>query len=170
MRRWSDALVELFAGDARGVTAVCGPMTGGGFLAHLVAARLGVSAYYTERDASAPDSVTYRLPASLRDELAGQRTLLVDDVVNAGSAVRKTLDELDAAGAEPVALGALLTLGPAATDLAAERGLAFRSLATATSRLWAAADCPLCASGAPLDTSSGHPGGSGRGRRCGHRR
>ncbi len=154
--RWSDALARLLATDGLGATAVCGPMTGGAFVAQFIAARLGVSAYYTERDASAAEAVRYRLPSSLRDDLAGRRTVVVDDVVNAGSAVRKTLDALYAAGAQPVALGALLSLGPAAADLAAERGLAFRSLATASSSLWTAADCPLCATGIPL-TTPGRP-------------
>jgi orotate phosphoribosyltransferase len=153
--RWSDSLTARLVADDLGVTAVCGPMIGGAFLAQFVAARLGVGAYYTERDASTAPAVGYRLPGSLRAELAGQRTVVVDDVVNAASAVRKTLAELAAAGARPVALAALLTLGPAAADLAAERGLVFRVLATAASNLWTQDECPLCASGTPLAPPDG---------------
>ena len=155
LMRWSDALAARLGADGLGATAVCGPMTGGAFLAQFVAARLGVGAYYTERDTSAAPVVGYRLPSSLRTELAGQRTVVVDDVVNAASAVRKTLAELAATRAQPVALAALLTLGPAAADLAAERGLVFHALGTASSNLWAPDQCPLCASGVPLTTPAG---------------
>jgi orotate phosphoribosyltransferase len=124
---------------------VCGPLTGGGFLAQLVAAELGARCCWAERLAGG----TYRIPASLRAGLAGARTAVVDDVINAGSAVRATLAELDGCGAVPVAVGALLLLGPPAP--AAERGLPLHRLDTQAAGLWEPADCPRCAAGEPLE-------------------
>ena len=46
----------------------------------------------------------YRVPGSLRGALRGQRVALVDDVMDAGSAVRATRWRLGGRGAEPVAI------------------------------------------------------------------
>jgi orotate phosphoribosyltransferase len=153
-------LDELFARPARlarfaaelgrrlaehGTEAVCGPLTGGAFLAELVAVGRDLEFSWTERHAGG-----YRLPDALRDGLRGKAVAIVDDVVNAGSATRATLDELRACGARPVALGALLTLGDPAERLAAEEGIALETLATLPNRLWEPSDCPMCTAGEPL--------------------
>jgi len=90
---------------------------------------------------------------SLRPKLLGQRIAVVDDVINAGSAVRATLADLDACGAVPVALGALLVLGSAAATFAAGRSLPLVSLATMPNALWAPEECPLCAQGAAFSAT-----------------
>jgi hypothetical protein len=51
------------------------------------------------------------VPASHREGLRGKRVALVDDVINAASAVRSAWADLEDAGAQPVALGALMVLG-----------------------------------------------------------
>jgi orotate phosphoribosyltransferase len=75
---------------------------------------------------------------------------VIDDVINAGSALRGRLVDLEACGAVPVAVGALAILGHSAYALAAERGLALESLASFPNRIWEPASCPLCAQGVPL--------------------
>ena len=58
--------------------------------------------------------VSYRLPGAQRDLVAGKRVVIVNDVIGAGSAVLGTLKDLYECGADPVAIGALATRGPAA--------------------------------------------------------
>jgi orotate phosphoribosyltransferase len=130
----------------RGTEVVCGPLTGGAFLAELVAVNRDLEFGWTERHAGG-----YRIPEALRDGLRGKAVAIVDDVVNAGSATRATLAELRACGARTVAIGALLTLGDPAETLAAEEGIALERLATLPNTLWAPPDCPMCAAGEPLE-------------------
>jgi orotate phosphoribosyltransferase len=137
------------------VESVCGPMVGGAFLAQMLAEDLGAEFCFAEQVAreskDVPYPVTYRIPAGLRATVRGKRVAIVDDVINAGSAVRGALAELRVCGAEPVAIGALLTLGSAPAKLAERERLALESLAAMKSDLWEPAACPLCAAGVPLE-------------------
>jgi orotate phosphoribosyltransferase len=154
---WSNAInpaIERLAARIRphAVDVVCGPLVGGALLAQLVAARLGVAFCYTERISAGTGlySATYLLPAALRSRLPGRRVAVVDDVVNAGSAVRATLADLTAAGAEVVALGALLALGSTPAAIAAGAGLPFEVLVARSNEIWEPDRCPRCAEGEPL--------------------
>lgn len=139
---------ELAAALAsHGAAAVCGPLTGGAFLAQMVADVLGVEFCFTER--AAPFS--YRLPPGLRDAVRGKAVAVVDDAINAGSAVRGTVAELEGCGATVAAVGALLVLGPVAPAYFAERNVPLERLADLPGDLWEPAACPLCAAGMPLD-------------------
>ena len=128
-------------------------MIGGALLAQVIACKLAAEFYYTERSQPGPalqSPVEYRLPNAVRAGVRGKRVAVVDDVINAGSAVRGTLADLQACGARLAALGALLVLGSSASDLAAVAGIPLESIATLSSGLWTPAECPLCASGVPL--------------------
>jgi orotate phosphoribosyltransferase len=87
----------------------------------------------------------------LRAELRGRRVAVVNDVINAGSAVRGAHDDLLACGARPVVLGALMVLGASAGELAAARGVALEMLAARDHEVWSPGACPLCRAGAPLE-------------------
>jgi orotate phosphoribosyltransferase len=137
------------------VEAIVGPLAGGAFLAQTIAATLGTEFAYTEPRLFASDDrlfpVAYRLPATVAPLLRGTRVAIVDDVVNAGSAVRGTFSALVDAGAKPVVVGALLTLGDAARSFLVETGLKVEAQARLDNRLWEPVNCPLCARGVPLD-------------------
>jgi orotate phosphoribosyltransferase len=137
-----------------GVEVVCGPLVEGAFVGLAVAPALGVPFAYSERvpdpEARGLFPVGYRIPDALRSHVRGKRVAVVNDVINAGSAVRGTLDDLDACGAVPVAVGTLAVLGRSAYALAADRGLALEALASFPNRVWQPAACPLCARGMPL--------------------
>lgn len=148
-----DALAALI--HPHDVSAVCGPLLGGAFLAQAVAARLGVRFYYCEKagdDASsALFAVTYRLPAGLREHASKERFAVVDDVISAGSSVRAVVAELDAAGATTAVVGSLLILGTKATDYFASMNVPVVALERRAFQTWLAAECPLCRSGVPLE-------------------
>ena len=136
------------------VDAVCGPLVEGAFVALMVALQLDVQFTYAERFVRpAADGLFpagYRVPASLREGLRGKRVALVDDVINAGSAIRGTFADLEECGATVVAISSLLVLGSAAAKFAASKNVPLHHLATLPNNLWTASECPLCESGIPL--------------------
>jgi orotate phosphoribosyltransferase len=153
LRRFAAALALRLGSLA--IEAVCGPLVGGAFVAQAVAAELDVEFYYTERVAATGGgglySASYRLPDTLRPRIGGKKVAIVDDAVNAGSAVRATCLELRASGARPAAVGALLVLGSPAAQLADGWDVPLARIAHLPSERWGPEACPLCASGMPLD-------------------
>jgi orotate phosphoribosyltransferase len=131
-------LAELLAPHS--VDVVCGPLLGGAFVAQSLGLRLDVDCLHATRLAA-----SYRLPAALAGRVAGRRVAVVDDVVNAGSAVGATLAAVRGCGGEPVAVGALLLLG---SDVVG--GLPVLAVERRPSPLWSPSDCPLCTDGVPL--------------------
>lgn len=129
---------------------VCGPLDGGAFLAQLVASELDVDFGYAQRN-PADRGVEYRIPEALREGLLGKRVAVVDDVINAGSAVRKTLLDLLDCGAQPIALGALLVLGVPARQLATDWAIPLERLESLSNQVWEAGHCPQCAAGQALE-------------------
>ena len=145
------------------VDAVCGPLVEGAFVALMVASDLDVEFYYTERftpqaDESLLFPVEYRVPPVLRGRLQGKRVAIVNDVISAGSAVRGTLADLEACGAETVAVAALAVLGSSAAEFAALNNLALETLASFPFSMWTPAECPLCRAGVGLQNK---PAGNG---------
>lgn len=139
------------------IEAVCGPLVGGAFLAQALASTLGIEFYYAQRFAPAvPDAdtlypVQYRIPGGVGGMVRGKTVAVVDDAISAGSAVRGTLATLEANGARPVAMCALLVLGAQAERFCRQHGLALEYVAQLPYEVWTPAECPLCASGVPLE-------------------
>lgn len=129
--------------------AVCGPLAGGAFLAQMIAEELGAAFLPAYPGTSGPPG--YQLPAATRDRIGGWRVAVVDDAVNAGTAVQASCHEIRAAGAVPVAVAALLALGPAADVVTGTLGLPFHFVTALPSQVWPAGDCPLCDDGTPLE-------------------
>jgi orotate phosphoribosyltransferase len=140
------------------VDAVCGPLVEGAFVALMVSLELNCDFVYAERFANATRDglypVEYRLPAVLQPGVQGKRVAIVNDVINAGSAVRGTFYDLQAHGAVIVAIGALLVLGDAIAAFATENRIALELLKQMPNNLWPPAECPLCAEGEPLEIVS----------------
>ena len=141
--------VEWLAGRLRQHSpgAVCGPLEGGAFLAYAVADLLEVAFLAGYR--SPGQATGYHLP-SVPGGIGGWRVAVVDDAVNAGTAVAACLRELQAQGAVPVAVTALLALGEANAMVPARLGVPFYPAGTMPSRAWPAPECPLCADGVPV--------------------
>jgi orotate phosphoribosyltransferase len=146
------------------VDAVCGPLSGGAFVAEMVAETLDREFYFTEpsigadRDILFP--VKYRVPQPLRQWIAGKRVAIVNDVINAGSAVRGTYEDLQKCGAKVVVVATLAILGDTAFPYFKHRNVPVKWLAQLPNDLWPPAECPFCNAGKPLDsTSVNAPGG-----------
>jgi orotate phosphoribosyltransferase len=152
IRRLADVLSGVLSKYE--IDAVCGPLVEGAFVALMVASRLEIPFIYSERhlDATAEGlfPVRYVVPGELRSRVRGRRIAIVNDVINAGSAVRGTLVDLKACRAEPVVIGSLAVLGDKAGRFAAETGVALETLATIPNEIWPPSECPLCAGQVPL--------------------
>src|SRR5438309_8998596 len=107
------------------VEVVCGPLVEGAFVALLVSIELGCDFVYAERFADVASEglypVQYHLPKALEPAVKGRRIAIVNDFVNAGSAVRGTFLDLQELDAKIVAIGALVVLGDAISEFAAEQ-------------------------------------------------
>src|SRR5215470_8774636 len=156
--RWLAARLGMHSVDA-----VCGPLEGGAFLAYAVADLLGVAflAGYRSPAARPGEASGYRLPR-VPGGMAGWRVAVVDDAVNAGTAVTACLEEVDGRGAIPAAAGALLALGRERTTITAGHGdVPFYAAGTIPGRTWPAGQCPLCADGIPITDPMDHESNSG---------
>ena len=147
------------------IEVVCGPLVEGAFVGLLVGLELGVDFSYSERfvrgtkDGFFP--AAYRLPQALRGHVRRKRVAIINDVINAGSAVRGTFEDLENCGATVVAIGTLLVLGTAAQEFASSRSVVLESLAALPNALWSPIACPLCAAGVPLEDVAGFQGSVG---------
>ena len=152
-----DALATLIR--PHDVSAICGPLLGGAFLAQAVAFRLGVRFYYCEKRASDSSSsalfaARYQLPAGLREHASAERFAVVDDVISAGSSVRAVVTELNAAGATTIVVGSLALLGSKAADHFASVGLPVVTLTKREFTTWLPDECPLCRGGVTFDQTA----------------
>src|SRR6185437_13300314 len=84
------ALAERFRSDSIGV--VVGPTTGGILVAYEVARQLGVRGIFVEND---PDRSGHRVLRRGFQIQPGERTLIVDDVLTAGTSIREVLESLE---------------------------------------------------------------------------
>ena len=134
--------------------AVCAPLIEGAFVGLFVAMDLNVDFTYSERFARPSHDglfpAGYRIPATLRDKVQGRRIAIVNDVINAGSAVRGTFEDLESCGANVVGISALLVLGTAILEYSSSKGVPLISMAQVPNHLWAPSECPLCTTGVPL--------------------
>src|SRR5258706_2507404 len=77
------------------VTAICGPLLGGAFLAQALAETMRTRVYYTEPArgyaTSSLFTAAYRLPTEQRRRIRGERVAVVDDLISVGSSTRATI-------------------------------------------------------------------------------
>ncbi len=91
-----------FRGD--GIECVVGPVTGGIILAFEVARQMGIRAVYAERAEDGRD-FAFRRGFELK---AGERCLIVEDIVTTGGSAQKVVDLVRANGGEAVGVGLLV--------------------------------------------------------------
>lgn len=135
--------------DAHQIDAVCGPLEGGAFLALALADVLD-TAFVPAGRAPGPGPSGYRLPPGMERQMTGWKVAVVDDAINAGTAVTACFGLLRQSGAIPVAAGTLLALGQGAATIEATMSVPCYAAATIPSQVWPAADCPLCVTRIPL--------------------
>ena len=140
------AMAEKFK-DAE-IETVVGPVTGGILLAHETGKSLGTRAIFTER---VDGKMTFRRGFSLR---AGERVLIVEDIVTTGGSIKEVIEVVKAAGAVPVAVSMLVDRSGGKADFGDVPSTALLTMDVET---YAPETCPLCAKGVPM-TKRGRTG------------
>lgn len=145
------ATTELGGMIARHFTAlrpevVAGPTLGGVILAYEVARQLGAKAIYLERGEAG--GRVLRRGFAIGEN---RRVLLVDDVVTTGGSLAESTDCIRQAGGTVIGIGVLADRTAGRTSL----GVPFFACATLDFASYAPQQCPLCASGVPLEAPRG---------------
>jgi len=122
------------------VQAVLSPALGGIVIGQEVARALGVRAIFAERQ---DGTLTLRRGFSLS---AGEKVLVVEDVLTTGGSTRETIEVAQAAGAHVVAAGAIVDRSGGTHGL----DVPFHALVSLTLRTYPPESCPLCANGVPV--------------------
>ena len=130
------------------IETVVGPVTGGILLAHETGKSLGTRAIFTER---VDGKMTFRRGFSLR---AGERVLIVEDIVTTGGSIKEVIEVVKAAGAVPVAVSMLVDRSGGKADFGDVPSTALLTMDVET---YAPETCPLCAKGVPM-TKRGRTG------------
>jgi len=137
---------------------VLGPALGAVVWAQEVARALGTPASFSER---VDGVMTLRRGFELA---AGQRVLVVEDVLTTGGSVREVLACIAATQARPVGVAAIVNRSGSENPFRSE-GLPFTALAHLEARSWVPEDCPLCAAGSPAVKPGSRPGAPTRAAR-----
>ena len=121
---------------------VAGPTTGGIILAHEVARQMDLRAVYAER-AETGRGREFRRGFELG---AGERVLVVDDIMTTGGSVQETIAAVLGTGAEVVGAAVLVDRSGGAATL----DVPLHALWRVDIPTYASADCPQCADGVPV--------------------
>ena len=124
------------------VETVAGPTTGGIILAHEVARQLGTRAVYAERGDDGTGRV-FRRGFTLR---AGERILVVDDILSTGGSVHETIAAVRSSDATVAGVAVLADRSGGASF----EGLPYLALWQVPMPAFAPPECPLCAAGMPV--------------------
>ena len=133
------ALGRALAAPWRGrVDVVVGPAMGGVVIGHETAGALGVRMVFTER---VDGAMALRRSFAVA---AGERALVVENVVTTGGSALEVADLLKAAGVRVAGLATIVDRLPEGATLLLE----LHALARVTAASWEPANCPGCRSGA----------------------
>lgn len=127
----------------RDVAVVIGPTTGGGLLAQEVGRQLGVRCMIAEPVASGGREL--RRGFTLQ---AGERVLVVDDVLTTGLSLRETLAALRPY--QPEILGIEVLIDRSNGQAGKQFDAPLQALFSVEARSYDPADCPLCRAGQPV--------------------
>lgn len=131
-------LARRYAGSD--IDIVLGPAVGGIIIAYEVARQLGCKAIFAERE---DGRLCLRRGFSIR---AGERVLVVEDVVTTGGSVKEVIELVRAAAGELVGIGLLVDRSGGKVSFGV-RTEALLSLSIPTYR---PDECPLCLTGVPI--------------------
>lgn len=141
-----------------GIETVAGPTVGGVIMAQWTAHHLGVllnqeiMAVYAEEEQT--DAGKRRIFRRGYDAfVSGRLVLVVEDILTTGGSARTVVDAVERAGGIVVGVAALCNRGGITAEVLGAPDL--YSLAKVPLESWAAADCPLCAAGVPVNTRLG---------------
>lgn len=126
--------------ESQTVDVVAGPTTGGIILAFEVARQLGVRSIFAEKEGEAR---VFRRDFEFN---AGERVLIVDDIMTTGNSIRGTIDAVNGLGGVVIGIGVLVDRSTDKVDF----NVPLFSCLRVPTVVYPAEECPLCAAGVPL--------------------
>jgi orotate phosphoribosyltransferase len=121
--------------------AVVSPALGGLFVGHEVARALDVRHIFVEKNPTGKLELRRSFQIG-----AGEKILVVEDVVTRGGRVKETIDIVRSLGAIIVGVGSLVDRSEGKVDF----GVPFKSLLKLQIEAFDASLCPLCRAGTPV--------------------
>lgn len=142
----TSAVLEPLADRLRGwdIDVIVGPTTGGILLAFELARQLGLPAAYAERSGEGLSGRDIKRSTTFAE---GSRVFVIDDILTTGGSVAETLNALKV---HPVTVVGIAVLADRSGGSVRFGELPLIPLLSLDIQSWAAAECPLCAAGAPL--------------------
>ncbi len=139
---YTEQLCRMIADHFRrqNVQLVAGPTTGGIILAFEVARQLGVRGIFAEKEG---EERSFRRGFSVD---AGERVLIVDDILTTGSSIREVIDAVTKLDGNIIGIGVLVDRSEQAPDF----GFPLFSCHRAAAVAYRPEECPLCAARVPL--------------------
>ncbi len=146
---YTEALCRMIADHFRQqrVQVVAGPTTGGVILAYEVARQLGVRGIFAEKDSDGRRA--FRRGFTIT---AGERVLIVDDILTTGSSLSEVIAAVTSLGGIIVGAGVLVDRSEEGIDV----GVPLFSCHRSITPTYTPQNCPLCSAQIPLVK----PGGS----------
>lgn len=132
-------LVQYFQKEM--INTVIAPAVGGIVVAQETGRLLGVRSLFSERK---DGIMTLRRGFSIT---AGERVLVVEDVVTTGGSVREVIELVRTAGAEVAGVGAIVDRSGGRVNF----GVPFFAAHVQQVVTWSEEECPLCQKGVPVD-------------------
>ncbi len=155
-------ICELFAEKNKdlGVDLVVGPALGGIILSQWTAHHLSritgkeVLSVYTEK-VPKDDGEDQVFRRSYDKIVAGKNVLVLEDTTSTGGSVKKVVDTVRGVNGNVAQVCVMVNRDPATIN-ADTIGAPFSWLAELPAESWTEEECPLCASGVPVNTAVGH--------------
>ena len=122
------------------VDVVAGPTTGGIILAFEIGRQLGIRSIFVEEEGEAR---VFRRDFEFK---AGERVLIVDDVLTTGGSIKGTIDAVNKLGGVVIGIGVLVDRSTEEIDF----NVPLFSCLHVPTVVYPAEACPLCAAGRPL--------------------
>lgn len=153
-RRLSDMLIQMLqqqleiAKEAPLADFVISPALGGLIIGHEVARALSLPFLFTERDAERKMALRRGFAIG-----AGQRAIVIEDVITTGGSTKEVIEIIRGMGAEAIAAGSIIDRSGGTADL----GIPRVALETLTVEAWTPDQCPLCRAGEPVTKPGSRP-------------
>jgi orotate phosphoribosyltransferase len=133
-------IAQHFKNQEAKIDVVAGPTTGGIILAFETARQLGTRGVFAEKEGG------LRLFRRDFEISAGERVLVVDDILTTGSSVKETIAAVERLGANVIGVGVLVDRSEKDMDF----GAPLFSCLRAPTTVYLPQGCPLCAAHVPL--------------------
>lgn len=146
--RAGSLLAAALREDGLAPEVVVAPAMGGLIIGHETARSFDVPFLFTER---ADGAMVLRRGFGVA---AGQRVVVVEDVVTTGKSTREVIAVLERLGAEVLGVGSLANRSEAEAPFAP---LPSRHLLAVRFPTWSAVECPLCRDGVPIAKPGSRP-------------